>query len=396
LGLAICLSLFGDLTLYAVLPGQRENVGLSLAAVGVMLGVNRLIRIPGNPLAGALYDRVGRRRLFLLGMVLGTLSTLGYGLVTGFIPFLIARLTWGLAWTLLNVGGMSIIQDITTRANRGRVIGLYNVWKLAGYAIGPLLGGILVDAVGFQTTMRLYGATTALGLIAALVALPETHHPAPRPERPSAAPHHHLAAFWRHHVAALRANPQILTVLLLYVIFQFTGGGIVLSTLNLLLERRFGAKLTLGAVSLGVASASGILAAFRSLVAGLTGPIAGRLSDRAAERSRTIAASLLCGIAGFALLGVARSPTAITAGIILSAVSAGAGMATITAAVGDATPQGEHGAVMGLYATVGDIGSAAGPFLAYALASRVALQGVYLLCALAFTLGLWMTRRLRA
>ncbi len=38
LGLAVCLSLFGDLTLYAVLPSEREAIGLSLAAVGVMLG----------------------------------------------------------------------------------------------------------------------------------------------------------------------------------------------------------------------------------------------------------------------------------------------------------------------------------------------------------------------
>ena len=87
LGLAVCLSLFGDLTLYAVLPSQREVVGLSLASVGVMLGINRLIRLPGNPLIGARFDRVGRRRLFLLGMALGTCSTLGYGLVTGFLPF---------------------------------------------------------------------------------------------------------------------------------------------------------------------------------------------------------------------------------------------------------------------------------------------------------------------
>lgn len=398
LGLAICLSLFGDLTLYAVLPSERETAGLSLAAVGVMLSVNRLIRIPGNPIAGTLYDRMGRRKLFILGMLLGTLSTLGYGLLTGFVPFLLTRLAWGLAWTLLNVGGMAMIQDVTTRANRGHIVGLYNIWMLAGFALGPLLGGILVDVIGFQATMRLYGATTALRLLIAAVALPETHHPDPKPKSVGSAyalgPR--FSTFWLRHARTLRDHPQILTVLLLYLIFQFTGEGIVLSTLNLLLNRRFGTEINLGFLTLGIASASGILAAFRSWVAGITGPIAGRISDRAAERRRTIAASLLCGIAGFTLLGVAQSPGAITAGITLSAISAGAGMATITAAIGDATPQGEHGAFMGLYATAGDVGSAAGPFLAFALASQVALQWVYLLSALAFALGLWITHRLTA
>ena len=52
LGLAASLSLFGDLTLYTVLVTQLDKVELSLAAVGVMLSVNRLIRIPAYPLIG--------------------------------------------------------------------------------------------------------------------------------------------------------------------------------------------------------------------------------------------------------------------------------------------------------------------------------------------------------
>ncbi|TEU17773.1 MAG: hypothetical protein E3J21_07535 [Anaerolineales bacterium] len=63
LGLAVCLSLFGALTLYAMLVTQLDVVGLSLGTVGVMLGVNRLIRIPGNPLAGVLLDFENRMTL---------------------------------------------------------------------------------------------------------------------------------------------------------------------------------------------------------------------------------------------------------------------------------------------------------------------------------------------
>ncbi len=114
----MCLSLLGDLALYTVLVTQLDVVGISLAAAGVMLGVNRLVRIPGNPLAGILYDRRGRRPLFLLGMVLAVISTASYGLVHGFWPFLAGRLAWGLAWTLINVGGTAMVLDISTPANR--------------------------------------------------------------------------------------------------------------------------------------------------------------------------------------------------------------------------------------------------------------------------------------
>jgi MFS family permease len=84
MGLAVCLSLFGDLSLFASLVTRADVLGLSLGAVGIMLSVHRLIRIPGNPLGGALLDRWGRRRLFILGMALATISTAAYGLVRGF------------------------------------------------------------------------------------------------------------------------------------------------------------------------------------------------------------------------------------------------------------------------------------------------------------------------
>ncbi len=177
LGLAVALSLSGDLTLYAVLVTQMEVVGLTLADVGVMLSVNRLVRIPGNPLIGLLLDRWGRRRLFILGMVIGVLTTAGYGLSYGFWPFLLARMAWGLGWTCINVGGMAMALDISTAADRGRVTGIYNTWMWGGFALAPLLGGFLVDRIGFRPAMGVAAALTAVGLLAVLLALPETARP---------------------------------------------------------------------------------------------------------------------------------------------------------------------------------------------------------------------------
>ena len=114
LGTAIGLSLAGDSTLYAVLANQTAVVGISLGSVGILLGANRLIRIPGNPLAGALYDNLGRRPLFLAGLLLGVVSTAAYGWAQGFWPMLAARLLWGIAWSLINVGGYAMVVDWST------------------------------------------------------------------------------------------------------------------------------------------------------------------------------------------------------------------------------------------------------------------------------------------
>jgi MFS family permease len=407
MGLAVCLSPFGDLALYAVLVTQLDVVGLTLGAVGIMLGINRLIRIPSNPLAGVLFDRGRRRPLFLLGMLLGVLSTAGYAFFRGFWPFLVARLAWGIAWTLISVGGMSMVVDVSTRANRGRWMGVFNTWILVGLALGPTVGGLLVDAIGFRNGMVTCAAITAAGLAVALIALPETAPRGPG-SRPAATDwRRRLRGLWTGRFEALaRANPNLMAAGALYLIVQFTGEGIVLSTISLLLQQRFGDELALGSLApngawglaLGVASAGGLMLGIRSLLAGAVGPLAGHLSDARFGRWTVITASLAGGIAGFGLLATATSLGWIILGVALGAASAGAALAVLGAVVGDSTPPGRQGVVMGAYATAGDIGSAAGPFLAFALLSAVDLKWVYLFCSLAFLIGLgliWRTRKVR-
>jgi MFS family permease len=399
LGLAVCLSLFGDLTLYAVLVTQLDEVGLSLAAVGVMLGVNRLIRIPGNPLAGVLLDRWGRRQLFIFGMLLGVLSTASYGLVRGFWPFLVSRLAWGIAWTLINVGGMAMVLDVSTRFNRGRLTGLYNTWMWVGFAFGPLVGGFLVDIIGFRPAMLTCAGLTAVGLAVAVVALPETARSANGDTRGKLRPRLNLRRrlndAWRGGRNLLRADRSLATVLWLYLITLFAGEGVIFSTISLLLQQRFGQRIALGGLALGVASASGALLGLRALLASAVGPLAGHLSDTYTERWPVIVGSLVVGIVGFGLLSFATSPGTIVLGVVLGAVSGGAMSATLAAQVGDMTPPGREGVVMGAYATAGDVGSMAGPFLAFGLLSVVDLRWVYLLCTFTFLVGLWLIWRSR-
>jgi MFS family permease len=399
LGLAVCLSLFGDLTLYAVLVTQLDVVGLTLGAAGIMLGINRLIRIPANPLAGVLFDRGSRRPLFLLGMALGVLSTAGYAFLRGFWPFLLARLAWGIAWTLISVGGLSMVVDVSTRANRGRWMGIFNTWILVGLALGPVAGGILVDAAGFQRGMVACAAITTAGLAVALLALPETGSRVPA-GTPAAEPwQQRLRRLWARRLGAVgRADPNLITSGALYLIVQFTGEGVVLSTISLLLQQRFGEQIAWGSLALGVASAGGLILGMRSLLAGAVGPLAGHLSDARFGRWTIVTASLVAGIAGFGLLAYATALGWIVLGVALGAAGAGAAMATLAALVGDATPPGRQGVVMGAYATAGDIGSMAGPFLAFALVSAVDLKWVYFFCSFTFLIGLgliWRTRKVR-
>ena len=121
LGVGIALSLLGDQTLYTVLADPRivSQAGISLAMVGVVLGVNRLTRIFFNIPSGFLYDRSKRRRLMVLSIAFGALSTACYALAPDAVLLLVGRVLWGIAWSGLWIGANTIALDLSSdRINR--------------------------------------------------------------------------------------------------------------------------------------------------------------------------------------------------------------------------------------------------------------------------------------
>jgi MFS family permease len=391
LGAAMALSLAGDTTMYAVLPNQIETVGISLSVVGVLLGANRMIRIPGNLLAGAINDRLGRRRLFLLGLFLGILSTLSYSVARGFWPLLAGRLLWGIAWALINVGGYTMIMDRSTPADRGRMTGFYQMAFMAGLSISPILGGALTDLLGFRSAMQVCAVVSAAGMAVALAILPETRPP----DRAS------RTGFWnglsrqwlRQWYGTLHSiDPQILRADAIYLLILFVNSGVLMSTVSLYLKQRWGANITLAGLVIGVASLSGAMLTLRALLGVLAGPVAGHLSDRLHSRWPIVRGAILFGTAGFVVLALLPGFVAVPLGVALVALSTGALAAALAAIVGDTAASDRPGVTMASLATAGDIGSATGPLIAYWLAATFDLRWVYLLCALALACGLLLAR----
>jgi MFS family permease len=385
LGVAVALSLTGDSTLYAVLANQTEVVGITLGMVGVLLGVNRLVRVPGNLVAGALNDRMGRRRLFLGGLFLGILSTLGYGLVWGFWPFFATRLLWGIAWALINVGAYNMVLDWSLPENRGRMTGLYQISYMLGLALSPILGGVLTDALGFRSAVFVCAVVSSVGLLVAFVALPETRR---RPDR-AVAGGGRAHRSWAQVADTLRkVDRQVLAAAYVYLTVYFVSSGVLVSTISLYLGQQWDTAISLAGAVIGVASLAGIMLALRASLGMLAGPLAGAMSDRLENRWPVVWAGILLGAAGFMLLVLVAELWAMLVGVALVSLSAGALLAVLAALVGDRAAGDRQGVMMGALAAAGDIGSAAGPILAYALAARLELRWVYLLCAIVLASGL--------
>lgn len=132
------------------LPAISNDLGAGFSALqwivdGYLLSLSSLML-----LGGSLGDILGRKRVYLLGLV-------GFGvcsLLCGIAPsdeFLIGfRLLQGVFGALLVPGSLAIINTNFPRQDRGRVIGQWSAWSGAATAIGPLLGGYLIDAVSWR------------------------------------------------------------------------------------------------------------------------------------------------------------------------------------------------------------------------------------------------------
>jgi MFS family permease len=131
--------------------------------------------------------------------------------------------------------------------------------------------------------------------------------------------------------------------------------------------------------------------ALRASLGILGGPVAGILSDRLGNRWPVVRIGILVGVTGFATLALARGLWAVPVGVALVSLSAGALIAVLAAVVGDQAAGKRSGTAIGGVATAGDIGSATGPLLAYALAPVLDLRQIYLLCAVALASGLLAT-----
>lgn len=386
IGLATALSLMGDATLYAVLPTHSADAGIALAGVGIVLSINRFIRLVTNSPAGWLIDRLpDRRALFVGSLALGVVATTIYAASSGLPALVFGRLLWGLAWSGIWIGGNAIVLQMAPEAQRGHWVGIYQVWFFFGSALGSFFGGAMTDAVGYRETLWIGAIVSTIGALAAL-ALPAASQPIERARLT-------LAPAGVSFVQSIRdISPAMWATATAQGVNRLAAAGIVSATLGLVVQESLGVQLHLGAWQIGVASVTGGLLGSRTLISLVGAPVAGKWSDDAGQRWGLLAASLFLGAFG---IGVLAAPNLliVIAGTIAGAIASGSVQALTTALAGDLSSGNAHGKNLGFFNTAGDLGSAIGPLYAYALLPITGLGAIYIGCAI-LMLGVagWVTR----
>ena len=155
-----------------------EELGASLAELqwitnGYLLALASLIL-----LGGSLGDRFGRRRVFVIGVVWFTVASAACGLAQSPVQLIVARVLQGVGGALLTPGSLSMIQASFRPDDRGKAIGTWSGLGGIASALGPFVGGWLVQYASWR-----WAFLVNLPLGAATVWIAQLHVPETRDER---------------------------------------------------------------------------------------------------------------------------------------------------------------------------------------------------------------------
>ncbi|MER7051287.1 MULTISPECIES: MFS transporter [unclassified Streptomyces] len=182
-----CMSLLivsiDNTILNVALPAMQRDFDASTSGLQWAIDAYTLVLAALLMLAGSTADRIGRKRVFMTGLVVFTLGSLLCSLAPDLSWLVVFRMMQAVGGSMLNPVAMSIITNtFTDPRERARAIGVWGAVVGISMAAGPLVGGLLVESVGWRS---IFWVNLPVGLAALLLTLrhvPESR--APKARRP--------------------------------------------------------------------------------------------------------------------------------------------------------------------------------------------------------------------
>jgi MFS family permease len=369
--LPVVAGTLGLALLVPVLPLYLTRSGIALGTASVVLAAAGAGAMLGGLPAGAMIARFGERTALIAALIGLTVTTALLGVSDVALVLVGLRLGTGASNIGLRLSRQTYIARRIDAAARGRSMAMIGGSFRVSLFVGPLVGGVLAETIGFTWTFVVAGSLSAVGLIPALA--PDTL--APTPAAADTTPASERPGLF----AAIHRHRRLLSV-----------AGVVPMLTMAVREGRYVVVPLIG-VELGLSVAEiGALVAVGTFADLALFPVAGFVMDRFGRLAAMIPSFSLIAL-GLVVLALAESTTAaIGAGVIMG-VGNGLSSGSMLTLGSDLTPRGDPAPFLSAIAVVQDVGKIVGPLVvgfvgaAFGLSASAAVLAVLML-----TVVLWL------
>jgi MFS family permease len=333
-------SIVPALALYA------RSFGVAQSAIGLAIAVYGLARFLVAVPSGRLADRLGRRTTLALGGLVSTVGNLLCAIAPTYAAFVAARFVAGAGAALVLTTGLIVLADISTPANRGRMMSVYQGVFIFAVGIGPLPGGLLATHWGLAAPFLAYALTSLVASAVAWLAIPETR---PRPGAAESAP---AEVAFHAQVRLLTSHRGFLLVSLIAFVNAVARTGALFNIIPILARDRLALHPDRIGFGLALASIVGLALAYP----------AGVFVDRYGRKIIIVPATVLSGLS---LLVFLLAPTYawFLVGCAGWSVAMGISGAAPAAYAADTAPGGMNAAALSTYRMLADLGYVVGPIV---------------------------------
>ncbi|GAU69912.1 putative drug resistance protein [Streptomyces sp. NBRC 110611] len=167
--------------LNVALPSMQRELGASVSGMQWTIDAYTLVLASLLMLAGSTADRLGRRRIFLVGLAVFSAGSLLCSLAPSLSWLVAFRMVQAIGGSMLNPVALSIVTNtFTAPGERARAIGVWGGVAGVSMAAGPVIGGLLVQSVGWRSIFWVNVPIGALAIFLTLRYVPESRAPRPR------------------------------------------------------------------------------------------------------------------------------------------------------------------------------------------------------------------------
>ena len=152
-----------------------QTVGLSIARIGILAAIYPAVWGLGQLVTGAWSDRVGRKWLIAGGMWLQAAAIGLIAVSRGFGLWAFGAVLLGAGTAMVYPTLLAAVGDVAHPAWRASSVGVYRLWRDAGFAVGALLAGVVADAFGLEAAIWVVAILTAASGVIVAIRMYETH-----------------------------------------------------------------------------------------------------------------------------------------------------------------------------------------------------------------------------